>query len=280
MDNSMKSTVEPSIPVLDFSGGSWSNLIEIAESNRDAYIKQEPFPYVVLDGVFPIELLEAVLKEVESTNFNDKKDFYGSILKRTENDIMNMGPATRRFIGDLNSRNFCTFLEKLTGIESLVPDPYLEGGGLHNTKKGGFLKIHTDFNWNSKLKLNRRINVILYLNKNWETSWGGGLQLWEKDMSRKAVEVEPAFNRMVIFNTSDYSYHGHPDKLACPETNSRKSIAMYYYTNGRPECEIKYGRTTDTNYQKRPGEVFNEGNVLINIKRFLRINLERFFSRK
>ena len=99
MDNSMKSTVEPSIPVLDFSGGSWSNLIEIAESNRDAYIKQEPFPYVVLDGVFPIELLEAVLKEVESTNFNDKKDFYGSILKRpnipsyqtTQKSVVNKG---------------------------------------------------------------------------------------------------------------------------------------------------------------------------------------------
>jgi hypothetical protein len=88
------------------------------------------------------------------------------------------------------------------------------------------------------MHLDRRINVLVYLNENWEESYGGHFELWEKDMSKCAVRIAPIFNRMAIFSTTDYSWHGHPDELTCPPDRSRRSLALYYYTNGRPAEEI------------------------------------------
>jgi Rps23 Pro-64 3,4-dihydroxylase Tpa1-like proline 4-hydroxylase len=139
----------------------------------------------------------------------------------------------------LNSAAFLQFLQILTGIkEPLIGDPYLAGGGMHEIKKGGFLKVHADFNKHPELKLDRRINVLVYLNKDWKEEYGGYFELWDKSMSNCEKKIAPIFNKMVIFSTTDYSYHGHPDPLTCPEDRSRKSLALYYYSNGRPVGEI------------------------------------------
>jgi len=140
----------------------------------------------------------------------------------------------------LNSEPFLEFLQNLTGIkEKLVPDPYLEGGGYHQIKSGGFLKVHVDFHKHRDMQLDRRINVLVYLNEDWPEEYGGHFELWERDMSACAVKVAPLFNRLVVFSTTDYSWHGHPDALTCPPDRSRRSLALYYYTNGRPADEIK-----------------------------------------
>src|SRR6185436_17882303 len=139
-----------------------------------------------------------------------------------------LGERTRRFIWGLNSQVFLTYLETLTGIEGLIPDPHLFGGGLHQIVPGGFLKVHADFNRHEKLKLDRRLNVLIYLNRDWKEEYGGHLELWNRDMSRPERRVLPLFNRCVVFSTTDFSYHGHPDPLRCPEGRTRKSIAMYY----------------------------------------------------
>lgn len=118
----------------------------------------------------------------------------------------------------------------MTGIEGLIQDPYLFGGGIHSVGAGGFLKIHADFNWHHKLNLYRRLNLLLYLNSDWQETWGGALELWDVDMASCRVSIPPLINRMVIFNTSDMSFHGHPDPLMCPENRMRNSIALYYYT--------------------------------------------------
>ena len=123
-------------------------------------------------------------------------------------------------------------------------------------KKGGFLKVHSDFNLHPQLNLNRRLNLLLYLNKDWKEEWGGHLELWDKDMKSCKVKISPNFNKLVIFNTTDYSFHGHPNPLACPEDVTRKSLALYYYTNGRPSNEINpaLGESAQTTlYQKREG---------------------------
>ena len=132
-------------------------------------------------------------------------------------------------------------MSELTGIEDLLGDPYYEGGGCHQIKRGGFLKVHADFNKHKRTGLDRRLNVLVYLNKDWKEEYGGHFELWNADMTKGEKKILPLFNRMAMFSTTDFSYHGHPDKLNCPEDRSRRSLALYYYTNGRPAHEINEG---------------------------------------
>ncbi|TYO60757.1 2OG-Fe(II) oxygenase, partial [Bradyrhizobium hipponense] len=145
------------------------------------------------------------------------------------------------------------FLERLTGIEGLIPDPYLLGGGLHMIPRGGRLAIHADFNIHKKLRLDRRLNLLLYLNYDWKEEWGGALELWDKDVKTKERAYLPIANRMVVFSTTDTAYHGHPDPLRSPKGKYRRSIALYYYTNGRPEDERSADHSTI--FRMRPNEV-------------------------
>jgi Rps23 Pro-64 3,4-dihydroxylase Tpa1-like proline 4-hydroxylase len=147
---------------------------------------------------------------------------------------------------------FIDFLETLTGITGLLPDPHLWGGGLHQIQRGGFLKVHADFNRHERLDLDRRLNLLVYLNKDWKEEYGGQLELWSRDMKRCEERVLPVFNRCVVFSTTDTSYHGHPDELTCPEGWTRKSMALYYYTTGRSAEETSQSHSTL--YQERPGE--------------------------
>ena len=138
----------------------------------------------------------------------------------------------------------------MTGIKGLIPDPHQAGGGLHETATGGHLSIHADFNIHPKLNLRRRMNLILFLNHDWKSSYGGELELWEKDMSACAKSVSPQIGRAVVFNTEDDSFHGHPEPLTCPEDVFRRSLALYYYTIPQPG-ELDQKRTTD--FRARPG---------------------------
>jgi hypothetical protein len=116
-------------------------------------------------------------------------------------------------------------------------DPELAGGGVHRIHPGGKLDIHADFNWQDSSQLWRRVNLLLYLNKDWQEDWGGHLELWERDLSKCCTKVLPLFNRAAIFNITDDAYHGHPHPLTSPEGVVRDSIALYYYTLDRPEHE-------------------------------------------
>ena len=127
-------------------------------------------------------------------------------------------------------------------------DSFCAGPG----RAGGFLKVHADFNRHDRLQLDRRLNGILYLNQDWEQEWGGDLQLWSTDMSRCEKSVLPVFNRFLVFATLDDANHGHPDPLRCPPNRARRSMALYYYTNGRPAGEANPDHTTV--FKQRPGE--------------------------
>ena len=242
-----------SILCLDFS--DLEGLSVIAKEKNKQYLSNRPFPHIVIDGLFPDKILEDIILDIGRIDHSEEKNFYGSVKKKSTSDLGLMGETTRRFLLDLNSSNFCNFLEELTGISGLIPDPNFEGGGIHEIFRGGFLKIHTDFNWSKKLKLDRRINMLIYLNKDWDEKWGGALELWDNDII-KHVKVFPEFNRTVIFSTTDFSYHGHPDSLQCPDSISRKSLALYYYSYGRPSKEYKIKKNINTVYVERSGEVF------------------------
>ena len=144
----------------------------------------------------------------------------------------------------LNSSYFLTFLERLTGVDGLIADAHLRGGGLHEIRRGGKLDVHADFNYHKRIKLYRRLNLLLYLNQGWDEDWGGHLELWSRDMTRCVQRIAPVFNRAVIFDTSSHSYHGHPEPLECPETTSRKSMALYYYTVDCPDDSDEAPHTT------------------------------------
>ena len=156
----------PSVDRLALTNEAVDQLISYGSSLQDQYINNTPFPHVVIDGLFSDELLGSVHDEVANmSSFEGKKEFFGSMEKFHTADFNHMGKTTRQFLLDLNSSKFCSFLEALTGIEGLIADQHYFGGGIHFIKPPGFLKMHTDFNWHQKLKIDRRLNMLIYLNK-------------------------------------------------------------------------------------------------------------------
>ena len=140
-------------------------------------------------------------------------------------------PYLHNVLFAFNSFAFLDFLEKLTGIQRLLPDPHFHGGGLHQILSGGKLAVHADSTVLTPLHLFRRINALLYLNKNWPAEYGGDLELWNADCSRREKSIAPLFNRLVVFNTTKTSFHGHPKPLNTPDAVTRKSLALYYFTS-------------------------------------------------
>ena len=206
---------------------------------RGAYASASPFPHVVIDGLFHEETLDRVLDGFPDTGDPAWGRFENASEKKLGNyaRLEELSEPIRSFLAALNGPRMLEFLETLTGIDGLIPDPYFGGGALHQIVRGGFLKVHADFNWHPKLRLDRRLNVLIYLNRGWRAEWGGALELWDRNMTGPAASILPSFNRTVVFTTTDTSFHGHPRPLACPEGVTRKSVSLYYYSNGRPEAE-------------------------------------------
>ena len=205
---------------------------------REQYVNARPFPHIVMDNLFPNEILEEVLEDFPRPDEIAWRKFDNPTEKKLgywhENPLR---PRLQLFLYEMNSAPLLQFLERLTGIEGLISDPYYGGAGPHQIERGGFLKVHVDFNWHPLLKLDRRLNLLVYLNKDWKEEYGGHLELWNRDVSRCEQKVLPVYNRTVVFSTTDFSYHGHPEPLACPEGWTRKSVSFYYYSNGRPDSE-------------------------------------------
>ena len=204
---------------------------------QQSYRAAEPFPHIVLDGLFDDEALETVLADFPKPEETRWLRFDSPTEKKLGyyHEHSAITDRVRRFLDALNGFEMLLFLEALTGIDGLIPDPYFGGGGLHQIETGGFLKVHADFNVHPKLKLDRRANMLVYLNKDWPEEWGGHLELWDGKTCRK--RIAPLFNRTVIFSTTDTSFHGHPHPLQSPPGVTRKSVSLYYYTAGRPEEE-------------------------------------------
>lgn len=241
-------------PALTFRFDREDLLAKAAELKKD-WATADPYPHIVVDNFFPPEVLDAVIaeypepEEVEWEQFNAPTE-----VKLAISDTTQLGSATRHFFDELNGQVFVKFLESVTGINGLVPDPHLWGGGLHQIRRGGYLKIHADFNKHPKLKLDRRLNALIYLNKNWTEAYRGQLELWDKAMTNCGKRILPVFNRLVVFATTDFTFHGHPDPLECPPDRARRSLALYYYSNGRPAEEVKADHSTL--FKHRPGEEY------------------------
>jgi hypothetical protein len=219
---------------------------------HDGYVAAQPFPHVVIDDFLPDWMLRDVLREFPS---DEGLQYFDRAQERLKFQYhpQACGPRTRHLLAELNSQAFLAFLTAVTGIKGLIPDPYFVGGGLHETKRGGHLGIHADFNIHPKMHVVRRLNLLIYLNENWDPAFGGDLELWDRAMTRCELKVAPVFGRALLFNTDLDSFHGHPDPMPCPAERSRRSIALYYYTSPAEGLQSVPVRTT--NFKARPQSV-------------------------
>ena len=237
----------------------------VTEKEINEYRQAQPFPHMVIDDFLPPSLLNGVIDDFRShSNWGwDNSDYSKDHqVKKFFSPWNNDGDTTlpintKLILNYFNSPDVISILEKLTGIEGLIADPTLLGGGMHKIDSGGKLSIHADSRKHAITGNYRRINLLVYLNKDWNKEWGGSLQLWDKDMVTMVQDIQPIFNRVVIFNTGADTYHGHPHPLNTPSGTSRISLALYYYTKENPDTEEN--SVTSAVWKDAPVEVKKDG---------------------
>jgi Rps23 Pro-64 3,4-dihydroxylase Tpa1-like proline 4-hydroxylase len=212
-------------------------------ANQEKYLQENPFNHLIIDNFFDVDT--AVKLSQEFPDFNSKlwRQYDNQIENKKLQNYWDKFPSlTYKVLTYLNSQEFISKISKLTGINLLYPDIGLNGGGWHIHGVGGKLNVHKDYVIHPKLGLMRILNLIIYLTEDWNPDWGGGLGLWShddlKNLPKDLIkDVDFRFNRAILFNTSQNSWHGLPDPISCPQTVYRKSIAVYYLTNPTPNCE-------------------------------------------
>jgi len=241
---------------------TFAGLLDQVETLSHRYRTARPFPFIVMDDFLPEKVAEQVYAEFPHEDSDvwmrlPTDDQRGKLVT-TEDSALPL--ASSALVHELNSGSFLAFLEKLTRIPELVADTKLVGGGLHRIRPGGKLGVHVDFSHHPSNGLSRRLNLLLYLNKDWSEEYGGHLEFWSSDIKRCEQRILPIFNRCAIFSTTPISYHGHPEPLRCPPGEARKSLALYYFTKGRPrEEDIEH----NTLFRSRPGDSFSLSNFVV-----------------
>lgn len=234
------------------------SLMQTAQSKGAAYLAAVPFPHAVIDGFIGVKAVAQIAREFPGRDDHgtwldyNGSDAAGKPLQHRKYHISDedrLGAVTQRLLYELKSARFLKVLSTLTGIQDLIPDALNHGGGIHMNCRGAMLKIHADFNRHPNWHLDRRLNLLLYLNEGWQPGFGGDLELWDADMQGCCKRVAPVAGRCLIFSTSSTSFHGHPDPISCPDDVTRKSIALYYYTNRPPSADEPVHSTL---WQARP----------------------------
>ncbi|URX60955.1 2OG-Fe(II) oxygenase [Luteibacter anthropi] len=224
-------------------------VITDADAHRAAFLSADPFPHVVIDNFLDAGFIGQLLAEFptfEQGNFIGDDGRPGG--KSTLGKVRPIGASYERLDDAIKSPEFLAAVGRLTGIDDLLYDPWYLGGGTHENRNGMSLDPHVDFNFHPSERWHRRINLIIYLNPLWENAWGGNLELF-RDPHVEATptqSVAPVFNRCVIFETSERSWHAF-DQIALPAEHmnlTRRSVALYFYTKDRPQEEIADRHTT------------------------------------
>ena len=217
-----------------------------AEKLNKKYLKNAPFPNIVIDNFFERQTYKKICDNFPKLDSkiwkmpSNEHTINKMVTKRGKLNLKEylFSEEQRRILMELNSSLFLTFLEKLTGIDGLLPDPYYAEASFACAKNKGTLDIHADFSHHDKLNLERRINVLIYLNDGWKKSYNGNLNLYDTKL-KLVKKIFPIANRLLAFTTSKNSYHGYPDIINCKPNIFRRSINMYYYTVPRKTREKK-----------------------------------------
>lgn len=229
---------------------------KVAASELDLNYFVEPYKHLVIDNFLPEQLAEKCLKHFPSVSdscweYSSDTDIEVKYRSQWKSEF-DIPDGIIDVVRILNSSLMLHAISERFGIGKVMPDPYFTGGGLNITTRGGLLDVHVDGNYHDASGLNRRFNALLYLNKNWNSEWGGQFGIYDETGTNCLKKIEPIFNRLFIFNTHDRSFHGLPDPLNCPENVERKSIILYYYTKEpRNENEIVVEKPHSALWKKR-----------------------------
>ena len=233
------------MPVLDIG-----HLERDIDHLHSIYESAVPFPHIVMDDFLEPSAAKAAMEEFPPLDPDQWNNYLHTNERKFSNtDPETWGPALRAILNELNSPRFVKFVGDLIGVPGLMADPSLEGGGLHQSTRGGFLNVHSDFTVHPHhRKWERRANLLLYLNDEWKPEYGGDLELWSADMKKCVDTVSPVANRVLIFTTGVDSFHGHPEPMRCPEGTARRSLALYYFSVEEDPL------VRSTEYRARPGD--------------------------
>ena len=200
------------------------------ELHRD-YHSASPYPHLVIDDYFDPLVLDRICHEFPAPEIRDWLHWKSIHEDKTTSRGINGLPAfTQSFFRQLNSDAFISLMQRITGLDDLVGDPGYLGAGLQETFRGGWLNVHRDWTRHRRLPLARRLTLLLYLNRDWDSAWNGDIELWNEQGSGPAVSYAPLFNRMLLFPARPDTLHGQPGKLACPSHRSRRFVSVYYWT--------------------------------------------------
>jgi len=197
------------------------------------YKSAKPFPYHVLDNLFPTEVLDSLIDELPPMT-SDKwvHERHDTLVKSNLRSATDLGEHAFNFASLIHSAGFLYFLTSITGVKALLPDPYLSGAGYHVVPEGGKFDVHADRNVDHNSGLERRLAMLIYLNKSWKPEYGGQLELWNVDGSKCEKVIEPLYNRTVIFEIGDTNFHA--VRPVTSGTNFiRRSFAVYFHTVGK-----------------------------------------------
>lgn len=202
--------------------------------SRD-YCDAHPSPMLVLDNFLPTPIFDKLVEEIKGIPDYLWTDFTRNNSLMHECKTFTESPLATTLVHCFNSGVFVTWLEGITKQPKIIPDPHLVGAGVSKCHRGNFLNLHTDFNWNDELQLNRELSMILYINPEWDDSWGGGLEFWSADRQHLGATIMPVPNRLLIWGYDENLWHGYPTPLSCPDDQHRLNLRMFYYkSNSTP----------------------------------------------
>jgi len=198
---------------------------------RGQLISEQPFPHLCLPGLFNPVLLELVLEEFDHLPPRNWRGYDNRHEKTFRSHAQYQpGPAARLYFWLVNSTAFVDFLAHVTGVDPLIADTTLLGGGLHESRNGGHFGIHRDFDRHLHTGLHNEMVVLTYLNRDWDDEWGGALELWDAEQGMCRKRISPEFGLTVLMRHGPHSYHGHPQPMQLPQGRTRRSLASYYYS--------------------------------------------------
>lgn len=261
-------------PLLSF--GDWTNHVaELAEK----FAQGQPFPNVVIDDFLNQSLAEQVHRDFPI----DQPDLwyvYDNPIERKKacDRIYKCSASIQRVFWALQSEEFVSLIRQITGIHNLENDPHMHGAGLHFHENGGHLGLHLDYDIHPITGKQRRVNVIIFLNPEWNADeFHGELELWDKDLSRCVTKVAPVWNRMALFQTTDISYHGLPTPIRLPtdsRVRGRMSLAIYYVSDPQTRGETEKPLRLKAEFFPTPGHEDEVPAHLYEIRKHRRITKE------
>jgi len=241
------------------------------EYYKNDYKTGNPFNYTIIPMFFKEELARELNNNFPIPSIDDKKwNYYHNPLEHKYSlNNFDEYPNIKAVFEYLQGSEFIKYISDITGIEDLEIDPYLHGAGLHIYPNNGKLDIHLDYNIHPITKIERRVNLIIYLNDDWNEEYGGYLKLYDNELNEVKMKKYSLWNTAILFRTSDISYHGLPEPIKCPNDKYRKSLAIYYVSKPRDNLIERY----KAEFFPKPNQILND-----NLKKLYEIRKERLIT--